>query len=132
MLLLQDYFKIVIPCFQQNIIPSDENHFEDFTSKEKKMLHYAFGHVFGLVILYFVMLFLIQSTPKTRILDSTTHSSRFETKNEIYYLSIIIHLLLFTITVNIIINIYTYLYICIYIYIYMEKAQQYYRSIKQR
>ena len=41
------------------------------------MLHYAFGHAFGLVILCFVMLLLTQSTPKTRILGSTTHSPHF-------------------------------------------------------
>ena len=104
MLLLQDYFKIVIPCSQQNNIPSDKNHFQDFPSKEKKMLHYAFGHAFGLVILCFAMLLLTQSTPKTRILGSTTHSPRFGAKNEIYYslLLFICHysLLLFTVTIH--------------------------------
>ena len=104
MLLLQDYFKIVIPCSQQNNIPSDKNHFEDFPSKEKKMLHYAFGHAFGLVILCFAMLLLTQSTPKTRNLGSTTHSPRFGAKNEIYYslLLFICHysLLLFTVTIH--------------------------------
>ena len=85
MLLLQDHFKIVIPCSQQNNIPSDKNHFQDFPSKEKKMLHYAFGHD-ALVMLCFAMLPLTQSTQKTRIWDSTTHSPRFGAKkNEIYY-----------------------------------------------
>ena len=91
MLLLQDYFKIVIPCSQQNNIPSDKNHFQDFPRKEKKMLHYAFGHAFGLVILCFAMLLLTQSTPKTRNLGSTTHSPRFGAKSEIYYSSVTIH-----------------------------------------
>ena len=80
MLLLQDYFKIVIPCSQQNNISSAENHFEDFPSKEKKMLHYTFSHAFSLVILYFAILLLTPSTPKTKILDSTTHFSRFGQK----------------------------------------------------
>ena len=51
--------------------------FKTFQAKRKKMLHYAFGHAFGLVILCFVMLLLTQSTPNTRILGSTTHSPRF-------------------------------------------------------
>ena len=75
------YFKITSRLWShapnKNNIPSYKNHFQDFPSKEKKMLHYAFGHAFGLVILCFVMLLLTQSTPNTRILGSTTHSPRF-------------------------------------------------------
>ena len=82
------YFKITSRLWfhaPNKNIPSNKNHFEDFPSKKKKMLHYAFGHAFGLVILCFAMLLLAQSAPKTRILSFTTHSPHFGAKNEIYY-----------------------------------------------
>ena len=43
---------------------------------QRKMLHYAFGHAFGLVILCFSMLFLTYSTPRTRILDFASDKER--------------------------------------------------------
>ena len=52
---------------------------------QAKMLHYDFGHAFGLAMLCFAMLLLTQFAPKTRILSSTTHSPRFGAKSEIYY-----------------------------------------------
>ena len=70
---------------------SDKNYFEDFQNKKEKMLHYAFGHAFGLVILCFAMLLLTYSTQRTRLLSSTTHSPRFGAKSEIYYSSVTIH-----------------------------------------
>ena len=60
------------------------------------MLHYAFGHD-ALVMLCFAMLPLTQSTQKTRIWDSTTHSPRFGAKKKMkftihcYYSSVTIH-----------------------------------------
>ena len=134
MLLLQDYFKIVIPCSQQkysfwqesfwrlskqrekdaslwfwscfwfshtlfchaspDIFYSKDKNFR-FCFWQRKMLHYVFGHAFGLVILYFAMLLLTYSTPRTRILDSTTHSPRFGQK-----VKFTIHLTLFTVTIH--------------------------------
>ena len=62
---------------------------------QRKMLPYAFGHTFGLVILCFAMLLLTYSNSRTRILDSTTHSPRFGQK-----VKFTIHLTLFTVTIH--------------------------------
>ena len=57
------------------------------TLRKRKMLHYAFGHA----LFHLAMLLLTYSTPRTRILSSTTHSPRFGAKSEIYYSSVTIH-----------------------------------------
>ena len=84
------YFKITSRF--ENVIPCSRH---KYCFWQRKILHYAFSHVFDLVMLCFVMILLTQSTPKTRILGSTTHSPRFGAKNEIYY-----SLLLFTVTIH--------------------------------
>ena len=70
---------------------SDKNYFEDFQNKKEKMLHYAFGHAFGLVILCFAMLLLTYSTPKIKNFEFYNSFPRFGAKSKIYYSSVTIH-----------------------------------------
>ena len=75
-------------------IASDKGHFEVFPKEKRKILHaYLLSYFlcFGHDLLHFTMLLLTYSTPKTRILSSTTHFPRFGTKSEIYYSSVTIH-----------------------------------------
>ena len=97
------YFKITSRLWSyapNKNIPSDKNHFEDFPSKKKKMLHYAFGHVFGLVILCFAMLLLTYSTPKIKNFGLYNSFPTFWAKKWILLFICHYSLLLFTVTIH--------------------------------
>ena len=68
----------------ENVIPCSRH---KYCFWQRKVLHYAFGHA----LFHLAMLLLTYSTPRTRILSSTTHSPRFGAKSEIYYSSVTIH-----------------------------------------
>ena len=96
MLLLQDYFKIAIPCSQQNI-PPDKNDFDDFPSKDASL---CFWSCFWSSYTLFCHASSDTICSKDKNIESYNSFPTFWGKNEIYYslLLFICHysLLLFT------------------------------------
>ena len=83
-LLLQDYFKIrkYDPMLMTQILL--------LTKKDASLCFWScfwFSHALS----HFIMFLLTYSTPRTRILSSTTHSPCFGAKSEIYYSSVTIY-----------------------------------------